>query len=325
LQYSGDSYDIPYTIIVIILGIETSCDETALAYVQDGTTVLANYISSSMNSFSSTGGVIPELAARKQIELLPRILHQILNEPYMADAIAVTCEPGLQSSLLVGKTTAYVLGSILSLPVIPIHHTLGHIHSIALERSANDIRFPCLTLSLSGGHTELWLRKSQHEHVLLGKTCDDAIGEAFDKGAAILGLSYPGGPAIAKAALGGNPNAVQFPLPLRNKPGYDFSYSGLKTALRQHWQEHSQSISIVDIAASYQDALCNHIIDRLERAINDYPVQQIHLVGGVSANLRLRELLQEKIPVPLLTPTEFCYCTDNAAMIAAAAFALQHR
>jgi N6-L-threonylcarbamoyladenine synthase len=311
---------------VNILGIETSCDETSISIVQNGTKVLTLLTQSSMESFTHTGGVIPEQAARKQMEFIPEMIHQILKGDVSFDAIAVTTEPGLQSSLLVGKTTASILRSLYAVPLIPVHHTQGHICSIWLEQST-PIVYPALCVSLSGGHTELWLRTSPTEGVLLGQTQDDAIGEAFDKGATLLGLEYPGGPAIAREAVNGNPQAYQFPIPLHGKSGYNFSYSGLKTALRTAIQTHDELTTAErsDLCASYQHALCVHIVTQLKKAAQEYDVEQIHIVGGVAANIYLRERIQQVLPSKqVIWPSTIAYCTDNAAMIASAGyFALQ--
>lgn len=305
-----------------ILGIETSCDETAISIVQDGRTVLYNGLRSSMKEFLEAGGVIPEQAARKQLEYMPVLLKEALETDIHFDAIAVTESPGLQSSLLVGRTTAHTLGVVHNVPVFLINHTQGHLASVFLDTDFT-IEFPVLTLSLSGGHTELWLRTGHSEGTLLGTTQDDAIGEAFDKGANLLGLPYPGGPAIAHCAQNGNPLAYQFPLPLQGKPGLHFSYSGLKTALRNviaTLNVQNEQIK-ADVCASYEHALCNHITDRLHKALKQHSVAQVHLVGGVAANKHLRLQVQQTCTnVPVYWPTKLEYCTDNAAMIAGAAY-----
>ena len=304
-----------------ILGIETSCDETSISIVQNGQEVLVNYIRSSMKDFGATGGVIPEQAARKQIEFMPLILKEVLATNIPFDAIAVTSEPGLQSSLLVGKTTAQMLAKLFSVPLYEIHHTQGHVSSIWLDQDI-DVLYPALCLSVSGGHTELWYRTSPSVGTLVGATQDDAVGEAFDKGAALLGLSYPGGPAIARCAENGNPFAYPFPLPLKGKSGYNFSYSGLKTALRMLLEKENINVTTkANLCASYQHGLCAHLVDRLQKAAKEYAVQQIHLVGGVAANTYLRELIQQTFPQhTCVWPSKLEYCTDNAAMIASAAY-----
>lgn len=319
-----------------ILAIESSCDETAVAVVENGITVLSNTIASSRDFFKASGGVIPEEAARKQIECMLPVLHQALKEahctPKEIDAIAVTRGPGLLGSLLVGTVTARGLAALWNKPLIGVHHTLGHLSSTWLDCSADDLpQFPILTLSASGGHTDLWYRSSHTQGRLLGSTRDDAAGEAFDKGASLLHLPYPGGPSIAKAAEQGNPDAFPFPLPLKKEPSFDFSFSGLKTALRYTIRDAklllretpSQGVStdVADLAASYQEAICNHLLDRIALALHKHPdIQEVHIVGGVSANIRLRTLLtQLDTGTTVRWPKSLRACTDNAAMIAAAA------
>ncbi len=338
-MYVPSSVCLPYTLCMRILGIETSCDETAAAIVENGTHVKSCVISSQRQKFSDRGGVIPEDAAREQVLCMLPVLRTCLEEsgdtPQSIDAIAVTKGPGLLGSLLVGTTTARTLAALWKKPLIGVHHTLGHLSSVWLCDTAQPANsnqqpaFPILTLSASGGHSDLWCRSSHTKGTLLGSTRDDAAGEAFDKGAKLLGLPYPGGPSIAKAAEGGDPHAHAFPLPLRNDPSLDFSFSGLKTSLRyllsdlQFCTPNALS-SIEDIAASYQQAICAHLIDRIVRALHQhYDIREVHLVGGVSANTVLRATLQAALGksfpnVALRYPTKLIYCTDNAAMIAAA-------
>jgi len=353
---------------MFILGIETSCDETAAAVVKNGTSVLSNVIATSKYSFEHSGGVIPESAARRQVECILPVIEQALNDahtlPKHIDAIAVTKGPGLLGSLLVGTTTARVLASVWKKPLIGVRHTLGHLSSTFLNNTTHyslqstHSSFPLLALSVSGGHTELWYRKSHTKGILLGQTRDDAAGEAFDKGARLLGLHYPGGPSIEKAAKGGDKTAYNFPLPLKGEPTLDFSFSGLKTALKyllipsplggglgrwgkivlrnkefsttSPWPSTSgrgnNTLPISDFAAAYQHAICRHLIDRLQHAYQQYPdAREIHIVGGVSANSHLRTLFTQTIPnIPACFPFSLSYCTDNAAMIAAAGYFMAH-
>lgn len=308
-----------------ILGIETSCDETAVGIVENGRRVRSNVIASSMGDFARTGGVIPEEAARKQLECMQPVLKGALIEADCTmediDAIAVTRAPGLLGSLLVGNVAARTLAWIHGLPLVGVHHTLGHLSSpwLGLE-PGDDPAFPILTLSASGGHTDLWLRSSHTRGTLLGHTKDDAAGEAFDKGASLMGLPYPGGPAIASAAAEGDPRAFPFPLPLADDDGFDWSFSGLKTSLRYLVRDDPGALDrLPDLAASFEYAICRHLIDRVQRALKAHPdVRELHMVGGVSANRRLRAMA-ETCGVTVRWPSAGAYCTDNGAMIAAAA------
>jgi N6-L-threonylcarbamoyladenine synthase len=313
-----------------ILAIESSCDETAAAVVQDGCTVLGNVISTSRLAFEQTGGVIPEDAARRQVECILPVIHGAMKEAKAdwsdIDAIAVTRGPGLLGSLLVGTVAARAIAQIQKKPLVGVHHTLGHLSSTWLGTTHDDApTFPILTLSASGGHTDLWLRKSHIAGTLLGRTRDDAAGEAFDKGAFLLGLPYPGGPSISKAGTDGNPKAFDFPLPLRGDDSLEFSFSGLKTSLRYIIRDLDNGshgrLPIADLAASYEYALCMHLCDRVRLALEQHPdIQEVHLVGGVSANTRLRAMLTASAPgVTIRFPATLAYCTDNAAMIGAAA------
>ena len=313
-----------------IFALETSCDETAGSVVDDGIQLLSDVLATSKHSFEASGGVIPEEAARKQVECIVPIIHQSLEEAGVEhsdlDAIAVTRGPGLSGSLLVGTTAARTLASLWKKPLIGVHHTLGHLSSPWLE--CDEIpEFPILTLSVSGGHSDVWYRTSHTQGTLLGRTRDDAAGEAFDKGAALLGLPYPGGPAIQKAAEHGSTDAFDFPAPLHDKDTMDFSFSGLKTALKYTIRDLPNGDSkpvLADLAASYQMAICAHLLSRLERALKQYEdVQEIHIVGGVSANSALRDGVTETFKDHTVRfPQKISYCTDNAAMIAAAGFFL---
>lgn len=339
---------------MVILGIETSCDETSAAVVEDGRLVRSCIIASSRTDFTNIGGIIPEEAARKQLETILPVIEESLAKAGITmekiDAIAVTNGPGLLGSLLVGATTARVLATVFKKPIIPVHHTMGHLSSIWLlssdplpppgregrVRGDEEPQFPLVTLSVSGGHTDLWYRTSHAGGVLLGSTRDDAAGEAFDKGASLLGLPYPGGPALEKLARGGDEERFKFPLPLKKEDTLDFSLSGLKTSLKYLLRDLRVFPSPrgggargggnlrADIAASYQLAICAHLVDRLERALKRYDdAREVHIVGGVSANERLRLMAKEALKgIALRTPVSLRYCTDNGAMIASAGFFL---
>ncbi|MDO8648354.1 MAG: tRNA (adenosine(37)-N6)-threonylcarbamoyltransferase complex transferase subunit TsaD [Candidatus Peregrinibacteria bacterium] len=321
---------------MLILAIETSCDETAAAIVEDGSIVLSSVIASAKDIFARTTGVIPEEAARRQVECMIPVLDECLrggrSTPADIDALAVTRGPGLLGSLLVGTAAARTVAAVFRKRIIGVHHTLGHLSSTWLRpesaSSAPDEPpcFPIITLSASGGHTDLWYRTSHTHGVLLGSTRDDAAGEAFDKGASLLGLPYPGGPSLSRCAEGGDATAFPFPTPLRGDPTLEFSFSGLKTALKYTLRDLSTPLTDAvrrDLAASYQNALVEHLTDRVLRALDHSPdPQEIHVVGGVSANAALRAALTKALlsrGLRLRTPALLSYCTDNAAMIGAAA------
>lgn len=315
-----------------ILAIESSCDETSVSIVEHGTIVRSNVIASSRAAFEKTGGVIPEDAARRQVECILPVIHQsmdgIVASHEEIDAIAVTKGPGLLGSLLVGTVTARALAQIWNKPLIGVHHTLGHLSSTWLGTENTDTPiFPILTLSASGGHTDLWLRTSHTRGKLLGRTRDDAAGEAFDKGASMLGLPYPGGPAIGKTATDGDVNRYPFPSPLQKEHTLDFSFSGLKTALRYTIRDTAfdpltaSPNDLRDLAASFEHAICRHLCTRITQAIEEHPeIREVHVVGGVSANTRLRAMAREAAKDRTVRfPLAISYCTDNAAMIASAA------
>jgi N6-L-threonylcarbamoyladenine synthase len=310
-----------------ILAIESSCDETAAAIVENGMRVRSNIIASSRDAFERTGGVIPEDAARRQVECVLPVVHQAL-EGIVAftdeiDAIAVTKGPGLLGSLLVGTVTARTLSRLWKKPLIGVHHTLGHLSSTWLGADENEPpQFPVLTLSASGGHTDVWLRSSHTRGKLIGRTRDDAAGEAFDKGASILGLPYPGGPAISLTGKDGDDSRFPFPMPLQKDSTLDFSFSGLKTSLKYTVRDCDiDPLPLADLAASYEKAICAHLCDVIKRAIALHPeIREVHVVGGVSANNRLRVMVKEAARDCIVRfPMSISYCTDNAAMIAAAA------
>ena len=304
-----------------ILAIETSCDETAAAVIENGTTILSNVIASQIDLHAQYGGVFPEVASRRHIEVIHPVVMQAMNEAHMGfddlDCLAVTQGPGLVGSLLVGVNMAKGIALGRHKPLLGINHIEGHIYSLWLSRKAAEIEFPILTLVVSGGHTELYLMTDHGRYKHLGGTLDDAAGEAFDKVGRVLGLPFPGGPAIDKAARLGNPNAYQFPRAVM-EDGFNFSFSGLKTAVLRETQKHPGSMRLNDLAASFQAAVIDALVTKTERAAAAHGVTAVHLAGGVSANSGLRQAMSEQISVPVFYPPPIL-CTDNAAMIAAAA------
>lgn len=311
---------------MLILAIETSCDESCAAIVEDGWKVHANVIASQIPVHQLTGGVVPEVASREHMKVIMPVVQKAFEESGMSwddiDVIAVTKEPGLIGSLIVGRTTAAALAFAKDKPLIEVNHIQGHLYSNWLGREENP-QFPVLSLTVSGGHNELVLMRGHGDFELLGQTLDDAAGEAFDKVARLLGLGYPGGPAIERAALEGNADAVNFPN--SRTEGYAFSFSGLKTAVLYYLQKNEDRLEdpqfVKDVAASFQKAAVAHLTDRLMRAAETHNVKEIHLAGGVSANKALRAVVQKLCPDRLLRhPEKIRYCTDNAAMIGAAGY-----
>ncbi|MCL4390250.1 MAG: tRNA (adenosine(37)-N6)-threonylcarbamoyltransferase complex transferase subunit TsaD [Patescibacteria group bacterium] len=291
-----------------ILGIETSCDETACAIVKDGTKIISNVVASSQDIHAKYGGIIPDQAAREQLKSILPVIH----EAHVADidAIGVTVGPGLIGSLLVGVETAKALAMAWNKPIIPVNHLVGHIYANWLEPRTQNLEpptFPALVLIVSGGHSELVLMKDHGKFKYLGGTRDDAAGECFDKCARLLNLGYPGGPAIEKAAVAGN---AKLPRPMISDDNLDFSFSGLKTAVASKLTSYPANF----LAYELQEAVTDVLVSKTRRAAKKYDVKNILLAGGVAANKRLRE----KIPEAICPPIKLC--TDNAAYIASAAF-----
>jgi N6-L-threonylcarbamoyladenine synthase len=305
-----------------ILGIETSCDETAAAVVEDGTKILSNVIASQTNLHAQYGGVFPEIASRKHIEVIYPVINKALSNAHLGvedlDCIAVTQGPGLVGSLIVGVNAAKGLALSRNKPLLGINHIEGHVYSLWLSEHIDEIEFPVLTLVVSGGHTELLLVLDHLRYQHLGATLDDAAGEAFDKVGRLLGLEYPGGPSIELAAKNGDPAAFRFPRAIMDN-AYNFSFSGLKTAVLRETKRYDEGrIPIEDLAASFQAAVVDVLVAKTKSAAEEYNVTAVHLVGGVSANRSLREVMVERIDVPVRAAASVL-CTDNAAMIAAAA------
>jgi N6-L-threonylcarbamoyladenine synthase len=315
----------------LVLGIETSCDETGVGIVR-GTQLLANVITSSMDEHARYGGVVPEVAARAHLEAIVPALHAALEAAGVTlddlDAIAVTSGPGLAGALMVGVAAAKALAVSLDKPLYAVNHLVGHVGADVLRDDGTAIELPTIALLVSGGHTSLLLVRDLIDDVeLLGETIDDAAGEAFDKVARLLGLPYPGGPQIDAAAVGGDPQAVRFPRGLSlpkdlDKHRYDFSFSGLKTAVAR-WVEQKrdagEELPIADVAASFREAVADILLTKAIAACVDHGIPRLLLGGGVVANARVRELAAERCAaagVSLRVPP-LSLCTDNGAMIAA--------
>ena len=318
----------------IILSLETSCDESAAALVSNETgkfELIANEIASQIEEHANWGGVVPEIASRRHLENLPFLIEEVFAKSTIqiqdVDAVAATVTPGLSGSLLVGSITARTIANLHQIPFLGIHHLEGHLSSIYF--SENHPKPPFLVLLVSGGHTELIKVNVEHNYQRLGRSHDDAAGEAFDKVARLLGLSYPGGPAIQKKAKYGDPKKFIFPKGRVSKPQggfypYDFSFSGLKTAVFRQIEKiksENKKLPIEDIAASFEYVVAEVLVERSLKCALDEGLNTLVLVGGVAANVRLRKMMIEKASENAiniaLAPMEFC--TDNAAMIGAAA------
>jgi N6-L-threonylcarbamoyladenine synthase len=304
-----------------ILGIETSCDETAAAIVEDGSSLISDVVASQIDIHARYGGVVPEVASRQHLLAIIPVISQAMRIATWQDinGIAVTFGPGLAGSLLVGVNVAKAIALAKKLPVIGVNHLEAHIYANWLDSSSvgekGRVQFPCLCLVVSGGHSDLVLMKGHGQFEKLGRTLDDAAGEAFDKAARILGLGYPGGPAIERAAHSGIPS---LPLPRAwLKESHDFSFSGLKTALWHLVQKGG--ISVADAAASFQLAVVDVLVAKTIEAAKQLEVEQILLSGGVAANKMLTQHLIANSPMPVLIPPPHL-CTDNAAMVAACGY-----
>ena len=307
-----------------ILGIESSCDETAASVITDGRHIASSIVASQIDLHRKYGGVMPEVASRAHIQAIVPTVEEALAKASVGwddlSAIAVTRGPGLAGSLLVGVNAAKALSLTRGLPIVGINHLEGHIYSnwIITGEPTPDPSFPLLCLIVSGGHTDLILMPDHGVYRRLGRTRDDAAGEAFDKVARILGAGYPGGPAIQRAAEGGDPRAFPFPRAWLGD-SYDFSFSGLKTAVLRTVQSLDGPLPVADLSASFQEAVVDVLATKLARAAEEFGVAEVAVCGGVAANLALRERVKEVVSAPVLIPPLFL-CTDNAAMIAAAGY-----
>lgn len=296
---------------MIILGIETSCDETGVALCSDFK-ILSSF-TKTQSIHQQYGGVVPEIASREHEKYLPGITKKVLKDANIElkdiDAIAVTNGPGLMGSLLSGISFAKGISFGLDIPIIPINHLEAHLNSVFIEHE--ELEPPFINLLVSGGHTQLWLVKNMFDYELLGETLDDACGEAFDKGAKKLNLNYPGGPEIEKLSISGDKSIINFPRPMINDQSFNFSFSGLKTSLINFVNKNKYKYD--DIAASYQEALVDTLIAKFNKAMDSYSIKSGIICGGVAANKRLREKL-DKLDKNIIYPS-MKYCTDNADMI----------
>ncbi len=313
-----------------ILAIETSCDETAAAIIKNGREIITNVVASQIESHKRFGGVVPEIASRHHVEQITLVLDKAISDAKMSwdeiDAIAVTEGPGLVGALIIGVNAAKAIAFAKGKPLIPVHHIAGHIYANQLEQ---EFEFPLLALIVSGGHTELVLMRNHGEYEVIGETLDDAAGEAFDKIARVLDLPYPGGPRIDKLAKEGT-ESIEFPRAWLEKGSYNFSFSGLKSSVINHIHNKNQKneeIIAADIAASFQASVVDVLTEKTFKAATEYGVKQVIVAGGVAANSGLRGSLEERFSksnIPLLIPP-LSLCTDNAAMIGAAAGVLYEK
>lgn len=312
---------------IYILAIESSCDETAASVVKNGREVLSNVISSQIALHTLYGGVVPEIASRKHIEKINQVIQEALDEADVRldglDAIAVTYGPGLVGALLVGVAEAKAIAYATKLPLVGVHHIEGHVSANYIENK--DLEPPFLCLIVSGGHTHLVLVKEYGEYEIVGRTHDDAAGEAYDKVARAIGLGYPGGPKIDKLAKEGNKHAIIFPRAHIEGCPFDFSFSGVKSAVLNHLNSCAMKNEVVnneDIAASFQEAVVDVLVSRTMLAAKEYGMKKVAIAGGVASNSALREamiLACEKNNLSFYSPSPI-YCTDNAAMIGCAAY-----
>lgn len=331
----GKSTDLPWQKMrnrmnnqdVYILGIESSCDETAASVVKNGREILSNVISSQIDIHTLYGGVVPEIASRKHVERVNQVIEEaLLGAGVTLDdisAIAVTYGPGLVGALLVGVNVAKAISFAKKIPLVGVHHIEGHISANYIEHK--DLKPPFMSLVVSGGHTHLIMVEDYGKYRILGRTRDDAAGEAFDKVARAVGLGYPGGPKIDKVAKEGNEKAIPFPRAKIDGAEYDFSFSGLKSAVLNYLNScemKNEEIIVADVAASFQAAVVDVLVDRSLRAIREYDVKEFAIAGGVASNSALRKAMKEaceKEGIDFYYPSPV-FCTDNAAMIAVAGY-----
>jgi len=306
-----------------VMGVESSCDETSVSIVQDGKTVLANIVLSQIDIHKEYGGVVPEIASREHVKGITLVFDQAIKKAGIRyediDLIAVTEGPGLIGSLLIGVAAAKVVAMNYDIPIIGIHHIAGHIYANNIE---HDLEFPCLALVVSGGHTQLIVMKAHYQFNVIGETQDDAVGEAYDKVARVLGLPYPGGVKVDKMAAIGK-DIYHFPRPMLDSKDYQFSFSGLKSYvinMHHNMEQRHEPYEVADICASFQEAVTDVLVKKTKAAAEEYGVKQVIVAGGVAANRGLRaKIAREITSVPVCFPS-MAYCTDNAAMIGVAGY-----
>ena len=312
---------------ILILGLESSCDETAAAVIKNGRTVLSNVISSQIDIHKEYGGVVPEIASRKHIERINTVIEEALKEAGVGlkdlDALGVTYGPGLVGALLVGVAEAKAICFAADIPLVGVHHIEGHVSANYIENP--DLEPPFLCLIVSGGHTHLVIVKDYEEFEILGRTRDDAAGEAFDKVARAIGLGYPGGPKIDKLSKEGNPDAIIFPKAHMEDAPYDFSFSGLKSAVLNYINKakmQNQEFNRADLAASFQKAVVDTLTQKAIRAAKEHHIDKLAIAGGVASNSTLRKAMEEACQaehIRFYHPSPI-FCTDNGAMIGVAAY-----
>ena len=311
----------------LILAIESSCDETAASVVKNGRTILSNVISSQIELHKLYGGVVPEIASRKHIEKINQVIEEALEEAEVTlddlDAVGVTYGPGLVGALLVGVAEAKAISYAKKLPLVGVHHIEGHVSANYIEHP--DLEPPFMCLIVSGGHTHLVIVKDYGEFEILGRTRDDAAGEAFDKVARAIGLGYPGGPKIDKLAKEGNAEAIQFPKAKLESGSYDFSFSGVKSAVLNYSNKckmQGEEFDRADLAASFQKAVVDTLVEKAVKAAKEYHMDKLAIAGGVASNSALRGAMEnacKKEGIQFYYPSPI-FCTDNAAMIGVAAY-----
>ncbi len=324
---------------MLILSIESTCDETCAALVEDGRTVHVNVTYSQIAEHNKTGGVVPEVAARRHAEAITRVFEELMKQAEKKfgisrdeviekiDAIAVAQGPGLLGCLMVGNNAASALSLMWQKTLIPVHHIEGHLYASWLDSGDREAKFPMLILTVSGGHNQLFLMEDHGKYKLLGETLDDAAGEAFDKVARMLGLGYPGGPEIQRVAVDGDHLKYELPRAMmynEHADEFNFSFSGLKTAMRtlilKSKENEELESALPDLAASFEYTVCDTLLRKLKKAAELYSPQEIHIAGGVSANLRLRKMLEQTFPEGMVHYPALKFCTDNAAMLGSVAY-----